>query len=165
MSSPRRGRFARRVNATSYSLRRAKSLPLMRAALGRARSDRARRTVVEAGVRGSPPIDKPAFRKAVQPMLDRHLRDPEVRRLYDARCVIRRECCGGTRRTDEAARSERLTHVRGPLRSVGAAALATACAALVALAVVEVWQVVARYVLDRWRLDRARGIAVAQGHR
>ena len=44
-------------------------------------------------------------------------------------------------------RHERLTHVPGPLRPVATAALAVACGALVALAVVEGWQVVARYVL------------------
>ena len=44
--------------------------------------------------------------------------------------------------------SEGLVHVPGPLRSVARAALATACCALVALAVVEVWQVVTRYVFD-----------------
>ncbi len=43
---------------------------------------------------------------------------------------------------------ESFVHVPGPLRSVAHAALATACCALVLLAVVEVWQVVARYVLD-----------------
>jgi TRAP-type C4-dicarboxylate transport system permease small subunit len=47
-----------------------------------------------------------------------------------------------------AARSEGVVHVPGPLRSLAHAALATACCALVALAVVEVWQVVTRYVLD-----------------
>jgi TRAP-type C4-dicarboxylate transport system permease small subunit len=50
--------------------------------------------------------------------------------------------------SDDAARSERLTHVEGPLAALAAAALAGACVALVALAVVEVWQVVTRYVLD-----------------
>lgn len=47
-----------------------------------------------------------------------------------------------------ATRSEGVVHVPGPLRSLAHAALAVACCALVALAVVEVWQVVARYVLD-----------------
>jgi TRAP-type C4-dicarboxylate transport system permease small subunit len=46
-----------------------------------------------------------------------------------------------------AVRHEELVHVPGPLRSVATAALAIACGALVALAVVEAWQVVARYVL------------------
>jgi TRAP-type C4-dicarboxylate transport system permease small subunit len=41
-----------------------------------------------------------------------------------------------------------LVHVQGPLRSVAVVALAIACGALVALTLVEVWQVVARYVLD-----------------
>jgi tripartite ATP-independent transporter DctP family solute receptor len=41
-----------------------------------------RRAALEAGVAVSS-IDKAAFRRAVQPMLDRHLRDPETRRLYD----------------------------------------------------------------------------------
>jgi TRAP-type C4-dicarboxylate transport system permease small subunit len=49
---------------------------------------------------------------------------------------------------ETAVRHEGLVHVPGPLRSLATAALAIACAALVALAVVEVWQVVARYVLD-----------------
>jgi TRAP-type C4-dicarboxylate transport system permease small subunit len=39
-------------------------------------------------------------------------------------------------------------HVPGPLRSIANAALAVSCCALVALAVVEAWQVVTRYVLD-----------------
>jgi TRAP-type C4-dicarboxylate transport system permease small subunit len=38
--------------------------------------------------------------------------------------------------------------VPGPLRSLAHVALAIACCALVALAVIEVWQVVTRYVLD-----------------
>jgi TRAP-type C4-dicarboxylate transport system permease small subunit len=48
----------------------------------------------------------------------------------------------------EAARGEGFVHAAGPLRSLAGAALAIACCALVALAAVEVWQVVARYVLD-----------------
>lgn len=47
-----------------------------------------------------------------------------------------------------AARSEGLVHVPGPLRSLADAALTAACCALVALALVVVWQVVTRYVLD-----------------
>ncbi len=46
------------------------------------------------------------------------------------------------------ARSEQLLHVPGPLQPLARVALATACCALVALAAVEVWQVVTRYVLD-----------------
>jgi tripartite ATP-independent transporter DctP family solute receptor len=56
------------------------SLPLMRARWGEL-VERARRTVVDAGVKVAA-IDRPAFRKAVQPMLDRHLRDAQIRRLY-----------------------------------------------------------------------------------
>ena len=48
----------------------------------------------------------------------------------------------------EAPREEGVVLVHGPLHAVAGAALATACCALVALAVVEVWQVVTRYVLD-----------------
>jgi TRAP-type C4-dicarboxylate transport system permease small subunit len=48
----------------------------------------------------------------------------------------------------DVARGEGFVPVPGPLRSVAGAALALACCALVALAVVEVWQVVTRYVLD-----------------
>jgi tripartite ATP-independent transporter DctP family solute receptor len=57
------------------------SLPLMRARWDEL-VERARRTVIDAGVTVAA-IDKPAFRKAVQPMLDRYLRDPEIKRLYD----------------------------------------------------------------------------------
>ncbi len=57
------------------------SLPLMRARWDEL-VERARRTVVDAGVTVAP-IARPAFRNAVQPMLDRHLRDPETKRLYD----------------------------------------------------------------------------------
>src|SRR5688500_11273670 len=46
------------------------------------------------------------------------------------------------------APAEGVVLVRGPLHAVARAALAIACCALVALAVVEVWQVVTRYVLD-----------------
>jgi len=45
-------------------------------------------------------------------------------------------------------RPEGVVLVRGPLQSVASAALWVACCALVALAAVEVWQVVTRYVLD-----------------
>ena len=38
--------------------------------------------------------------------------------------------------------------VHGPLQAVASAALSVACCALVALTVVQVWQVVTRYVLD-----------------
>ena len=48
----------------------------------------------------------------------------------------------------EAPREQGVVLVRGPLQTVAGAALATACCALVALAAVEVWQVVTRYVLD-----------------
>lgn len=48
----------------------------------------------------------------------------------------------------DAPREDGVVLVHGPLQAVAGAALAVACAALVALAVVEVWQVVTRYVLD-----------------
>jgi TRAP-type C4-dicarboxylate transport system permease small subunit len=48
----------------------------------------------------------------------------------------------------DAPREEAFVLVHGPLQAVARAALAVACCALVALAVVEVWQVVTRYVLD-----------------
>lgn len=41
-----------------------------------------RRAALDAGIVPTA-IDKDAFRRAVQPMLDRHLRDPETRRLYE----------------------------------------------------------------------------------
>jgi hypothetical protein len=47
-----------------------------------------------------------------------------------------------------APREEGVVLVHGPLQALAGAALATACCALVALAAVEVWQVVTRYVLD-----------------
>jgi TRAP-type C4-dicarboxylate transport system permease small subunit len=47
-----------------------------------------------------------------------------------------------------AAAADGIAFVPGPLRPLAVGALAIACAALVALAAVEVWQVVARYVLD-----------------
>jgi tripartite ATP-independent transporter DctP family solute receptor len=58
-----------------------RSLPLMRARWDEL-VERARRLGLDAGVTAAA-IDKPAFRRAVQPMLDRHLRDPEIKRLYD----------------------------------------------------------------------------------
>jgi len=57
-----------------------RSLPLMRTRWDEL-VERARRTVVDAGVAVAP-LDKPAFRRAVQPLLDRYLHDPEVKRLY-----------------------------------------------------------------------------------
>ena len=57
------------------------SLPLMRARWDEL-VEKARRAVVDAGVAVAV-VDRPAFRRAVQPMLDRHLRDPETKRLYD----------------------------------------------------------------------------------
>ena len=44
--------------------------------------------------------------------------------------------------------AEGVVLVHGPLQAVAAAALLVACCALVALTVVQVWQVVTRYVLD-----------------
>lgn len=41
-----------------------------------------RRAALDAGIVPNA-IDKDAFRRAVQPMLERHLRDPETRRLYE----------------------------------------------------------------------------------
>jgi tripartite ATP-independent transporter DctP family solute receptor len=58
------------------------SLPLMRARWDELVAT-ARRAVTQAGVTVST-IDKAAFRKAVQPLLDRHLVDPQLKRLYDA---------------------------------------------------------------------------------
>ena len=58
-----------------------RSLPLMRARWDEL-VEKARRAVVDAGVEAAA-VDRPAFRRAVQPMLDRHLHDPEVKRLYD----------------------------------------------------------------------------------
>jgi tripartite ATP-independent transporter DctP family solute receptor len=57
------------------------SLPLMRARWDEL-VEKARRVCVDAGVKALG-VDRPAFRKAVQPMLDRHLRDTETKRLYD----------------------------------------------------------------------------------
>ena len=57
------------------------SLPLMRARWDEL-VEKARLAVVDAGVKAVT-IDRPAFRNAVQPMLDRHLREPEIKRLYD----------------------------------------------------------------------------------
>ncbi len=54
-----------------------------------------------------------------------------------------------TQLTDgDVAHGERFVPVPGPFRSLAGAALAVSCCALVALAGVEVWQVVTRYVLD-----------------
>ena len=58
-----------------------RSLPLMRARWDELVGT-ARRTVVDAGVKVAA-IDRPAFRNAVQPLLDRYLHDPEIKRLYD----------------------------------------------------------------------------------
>ena len=57
------------------------SLPMMRARWDEL-VEKARLAVVGAGVEVAA-IDRPAFRKAVQPMLDRHLRDAQIKRLYD----------------------------------------------------------------------------------
>jgi tripartite ATP-independent transporter DctP family solute receptor len=57
------------------------SLPLMRARWDEL-VERARRAVIDAGVTVSA-IDRAAFHKAAQPLLDRYLRDPEIKRLYD----------------------------------------------------------------------------------
>lgn len=46
------------------------------------RSARARDEVVAAGVQITE-VDRPAFEATVQPLLDRYLRDPALRRLYD----------------------------------------------------------------------------------
>ena len=48
----------------------------------------------------------------------------------------------------DVSSAESVALVQGPLQAVARAALAVACCALVALAVVEFWQVVTRYVLD-----------------
>lgn len=53
-----------------------------------------------------------------------------------------------TANESEVPREEGAVLVRGPLRAVARSALAMACCALVALAAVELWQVVTRYVLD-----------------
>jgi tripartite ATP-independent transporter DctP family solute receptor len=58
-----------------------RSLPLMRARWDEL-VDKARRTVVDAGVKVAV-IDRPVFRKAAQPMLDRYLHDPEIARFHD----------------------------------------------------------------------------------
>ncbi|WP_262692682.1 TRAP transporter substrate-binding protein [Kordiimonas aestuarii] len=59
-----------------------RSVPVMRqhwdAAVGKSRE-----IVLAAGAKVNA-VDKGAFRKANEPLLDRYLRDPEIRRLYDA---------------------------------------------------------------------------------
>jgi tripartite ATP-independent transporter DctP family solute receptor len=59
-----------------------RSLPLMRAQWDE-RVERSRRVARDAGAELSP-IDKGEFRKAVQPLLDRYLRDPDIRKLYES---------------------------------------------------------------------------------
>ena len=59
-----------------------RSVPLMRAQWD-ATVEASRKAVIEAGVVVSE-IDKPAFRRAVQPLVDRYLRDEQIRRLYEA---------------------------------------------------------------------------------
>jgi len=58
-----------------------RSVPLMRAQWDTT-VDASRRAVIAAGVIVSE-VDKPAFRRTVQPLLDRYLRDAEIKRLYD----------------------------------------------------------------------------------
>jgi tripartite ATP-independent transporter DctP family solute receptor len=48
-----------------------------------ARVDASRRAVIEAGVAVNP-VDRSAFRRAAQPLLDRYLADAEIERLYRA---------------------------------------------------------------------------------
>ncbi|WP_417450950.1 TRAP transporter substrate-binding protein [Kordiimonas sp.] len=59
-----------------------RSVPVMRqhwdAAVGKSRD-----IVLSEGVKINP-VDKDAFRKAAEPLLDRYLKDPEIRRLYEA---------------------------------------------------------------------------------
>jgi TRAP-type C4-dicarboxylate transport system permease small subunit len=53
-----------------------------------------------------------------------------------------------TANESDLAHTEGVVLMRGPLQPMASAALWIACCALVALAAVEVWQVVTRYVLD-----------------
>ena len=53
-----------------------------------------------------------------------------------------------TANESEGPHEEGVVLVHGPLQAVAGTALVTACCALVALAVVQVWQVATRYVLD-----------------
>ena len=53
-----------------------------------------------------------------------------------------------TANESEGPHEEGVVLVHGPLQAVASAALSVACCALVALTVVQVWQVVTRYVLD-----------------
>lgn len=59
-----------------------RSVPLMRAQWD-ATVEASRKAVTEAGVVVSE-IDKPAFRRTVKPLVDRYLRDEQIKRLYDA---------------------------------------------------------------------------------
>ncbi|TNE63950.1 MAG: TRAP transporter substrate-binding protein [Alphaproteobacteria bacterium] len=59
-----------------------RSLPVMREAWD-AQVEKSRRIVIDAGAQINA-VDKDAFRKAAWPMLEQHLKDPEIRRLYEA---------------------------------------------------------------------------------
>jgi tripartite ATP-independent transporter DctP family solute receptor len=59
-----------------------RSLPLMRAQWDE-RVERSRRAARDSGA-ALGAVDKSEFRKAVQPLLDRYLRDQEIRRLYES---------------------------------------------------------------------------------
>jgi TRAP-type C4-dicarboxylate transport system substrate-binding protein len=59
-----------------------RSVPSMRAQWD-ATVEASRKAVIEVGVVVSE-IERPAFRRAVQPLVDRYLRDEQIRRLYEA---------------------------------------------------------------------------------
>ena len=86
----RRGCACRPSSASSCSHAARASVPPDARALGRARYETSRRAVLDAGV-SVEPVDKAAFRTAVQPLLDRYLRDPEIERLYDEAARASRE--------------------------------------------------------------------------
>ena len=58
-----------------------RSIAIQRAAWDE-RTAKAQTEVVAAGVKVEA-VDRPAFEASVQPLLDRYLRDPELRRLYE----------------------------------------------------------------------------------
>ena len=71
------------TDASGFIIDAAKrSVPVMRTHWDAA-VEKSRTTVTEAGVKVNA-VDKAAFRKAAEPLLDMYLKDPEIRRLYDA---------------------------------------------------------------------------------